>query len=347
MAQTMMALVKEKREAGATLKRVPVPSCGADEVLVRVMASSICGTDRHIYEWDAWAEQTVATPNVFGHEFAGVVVEVGERVTAVKPGDHVSGEGHIACGTCKACRTGLAHVCPHTRSFGITAPGCFAEYAILRKENVIANAADMPFEVACLQDPFGNAVQTVLAGDIAGKSVAVVGAGAIGLMAIAAAKACGAGTIIAVDVNAYKLKLASAMGADHALDSSLPGDVAARIRELTGGEGAEVVLEMSGHPAGIRDAFEAAAQGARVSLLGIPTKPVPLDLARHIIFKGLRIDGITGRRMFDTWYRMKGLLDNGRVDLRPLVTHRFPLDRYREAFELVRSGECAKVVFIH
>ncbi|MBB6732357.1 L-threonine 3-dehydrogenase [Cohnella zeiphila] len=348
MSGTMTALVKDKRAAGATLKNVPIPQCGAREVLVKVKASSICGTDRHIYEWDAWAERTVVTPNVFGHEFAGVVEAVGEQVSSVKPGDLVSGEGHIACGLCKACRTGHAHVCPHTRSFGITAPGCFAEYALLREENVIRNSADLPLEVACLQDPFGNAVQTVLAGDIAGKSVAVIGAGAIGLMAVAAAKACGAGTIIAVDVNDYKLRLAAGMGADHVLNSSLAGDAAAdRIRDWTGGEGAEVVLEMSGHPAGIRVGLEAAAQAARVSLLGIPTQPVPIDVARHIIFKGLRIDGITGRRLFGTWYQMKGLLDNGRVDLRPLVTHRFPLDRYEEAFELVRSGACGKVVFIH
>jgi threonine 3-dehydrogenase len=286
------------------------------------------------------------TPNVFGHEFAGIVEEIGRDVTNVKIGEHVSGEGHIVCGLCKACRTGNAHVCPNTRSFGITAPGCFAEYAVVKARNIIHNRSDMPFEIGCLQDPLGNAVQTVLSGDIVGKSVAVIGTGPIGLMAVAVAKACGAGTVMAIDVNPYRLQLAERMGADRIINSAQTS-MTDEIMLCTGGEGAEVVLEMSGHPDAIRGGFEAAAPAARVSLLGIPTKEVSLDLSRHIIFKGLRIEGITGRRMYQTWYQLKGLLDLNRIDLRPLITHTFTLDRYEEAFELMTSGQCGKIVFNH
>ncbi|MGG3838864.1 L-threonine 3-dehydrogenase [Paenibacillus thiaminolyticus] len=346
MTATMIGLVKAERKPGAVLKEVPVTAYGPDEVLVRVKASSICGTDVHIYKWDDWAARTVVTPNVFGHEFAGIVEAVGARVTNVKIGDHVSGEGHVVCGVCKACRTGNAHVCPHTRSFGITLPGCFGEYAVLRASNVIQNDPKLPFEIACLQDPLGNAVQTVLAGDIVGKSVAVIGVGPIGLMAIAVAKACGSGTIIAVDINPYRLEMAKTMGADVIVNSKEVNSVQA-IREATNGEGAEVVLEMSGHPDAIRDALKAAAQAGRVSLLGIPSKEVAFDLAEDVIFKGLQLVGITGRRMYDTWYQLKGLLERGRIDLTPIITHRLTLDRYEEAFDLMSSGNCGKIVFIH
>ena len=346
MEATMFGLLKERRAPGATLKRIPVPKCGPDEVLVRVKASSICGTDMHIYKWDEWAERTVPTPNVFGHEFAGVVEQVGERVTNAKVGDRVSGEGHIVCGVCEACRTGNAHVCPNTKSFGITVPGCFAEYAIVKASNLIHISPDLPFELACLHDPLGNAVHTVLSGEIVGKSVAVIGAGPIGLMAVAVAKACGAGMIVAADINPYRLEMAARMGADATVNSKETPFVDA-IRELTGGEGIEVVLEMSGNPSAIREGFEAAANAGRVSLLGIPAQEVSLDLARHIIFKGLRVVGITGRRMYETWYQMKALLDQKRIDLSPLVTHKFTLDRYEEAFELMATGRCGKIVFVH
>ncbi len=341
-----MGLVKQDRAPGAVYKEVPVPVIGANEVLVRVKASSICGTDMHIYNWDDWAASAVLTPNVFGHEFAGIVEEVGDQVRNVKVGDRVSGEGHIVCGTCRACRTGNAHVCPNTRSFGISAPGCFAEYAVLPASNVIHNRPDMPPELACLQDPLGNAVQTVLSGDIVGRSVAVIGTGAIGLMAIAVAKACGAGTIIAADVNPYRLDMARKMGAD-VLVNSAETSMPEAVRSCTDGEGAQVILETSGHPSAIRDGFEAAANAARVSLLGIPTSDVSLDLAHHLIFKGIQVHGITGRRMYETWYQVKGLLESGRLNLDGLVTHTFALDRYEEAFELMRTGKCGKIVFIH
>lgn len=342
----MMGLVKDERKPGAVFKEVPIPTCGPHDVLVRVKTSSLCGTDVHIYKWDAWAAKTVVTPNVFGHEFAGIVEAIGEEVTNVKIGDYVSGEGHVVCGLCKACRTGNAHVCKHTKSFGITIPGCFAKYAIVRASNIIHNDPKLPFEIACLQDPLGNAVQTVLSGDIVGKSVAVVGVGPIGLMAIAVAKACGSGKIFAIDINSYRLEMAKTMGADVIINSSEESVIEA-IMEATQGEGAEVILEMSGHPQAIRDALKAAAPAARVSLLGIPTKEVSIDLAEDIIFKGLQVHGITGRRMYDTWYQVKGLLESGRIDLTPLITHYFTLDQYEEAFELMASGNCGKIVFRH
>lgn len=346
MSATMLALVKEHRTSGLSLKHVPVPDIGPNDVLIKVRSSAICGTDLHIYKWDAWAESSVVTPNVIGHEFAGVVEAVGAEVTGVAPGDNVSAEGHIVCGICRACRSGNAHVCPNTRSFGITIPGCFAEYAVVPATNVVRNDPRIPSELACLQDPLGNAVQSVMAGDIAGKSAAVIGAGPIGLMAVAVAKACGAANVIAVDINDFRLRMAKTMGADHLVNSATE-KLSERLKELTGGEGVEVLLEMSGHPEAIREGLEGTANAGRVSLLGIPARNVELDLSRSVIFKGLRIDGITGRRMYTTWYQVKGLLEGGRIDLAPLVTHRFKLEQYEEAFELVRSGNCGKVVFNH
>ncbi|MDR9854417.1 L-threonine 3-dehydrogenase [Paenibacillus sp. VCA1] len=345
MPKTMTGLVKERSAPGAVYKNIPVPAIGPDEVLVKIKASSICGTDVHIYNWDAWAQKSVVTGNVFGHEFAGIVVETGRQVKDVRIGDHVSAEGHMVCGTCKACRTGRAHVCRHTRSFGITAPGCFAEYAVVKADSIIHNDPEMPFELACLQDPLGNAVHAVLAGEIVGKSVLVVGAGLIGLMAISVAKACGAGRIIAADVHPYRLQKAREMGADVVVDSA-GSDLAEMVNKATGGEGAEVVLEMSGHPQGIRDGFEAAARAARVSMLGIPSSEVAMDWGQ-VIFKGLRVEGITGRRMHETWYQMKGLLQSGKLGLEKLVTHTCSLDRYEEAFTLMNSGFCGKIVFLN
>ncbi|MEC0232042.1 L-threonine 3-dehydrogenase [Paenibacillus alba] len=346
MGETMIGLVKDHRGPGAVLKEVPVPTCGEDEVLVQIKATSICGTDLHIYNWDAWADQTVITPNVFGHEFAGIVVEIGKRVTGVKIGDQVSAEGHMVCGNCKACRTGNSHVCPNTKSFGITAPGCFAEFAVVKASNIIHNDPKLPYEIACLQDPLGNAVQTVLSGDIVGKSVAIIGVGPIGLLAIKVAKACGAGVIYAVDINASRLQMALEMGADHIINA-LETRTSEALLALTDGEGVEVVLEMSGNPQAIADGFKAAAKAGRISLLGIPTREVSLDVTNQIIFKGLRVEGITGRKMYESWYQMKGLLNQKRLDLASVITHRFRLDQYEEAFQLMEQGQCGKIVFLH
>jgi threonine 3-dehydrogenase len=344
MKQLMKALVKEQRSPGLILTQVPIPTYGEDEVLVRVKAASICGTDLHIYNWDDWAAKTVQTPNIIGHEFSGLVVGIGKMVTNTKMGDHVTAEGHHTCGTCRLCRTGYAHVCPNTLSLGITMPGCFAEYVVVKASNLIINDHSIPHELVCLQDPLGNAVQSVLAGDIVGKTVGVIGVGPIGLMCIIVAKACGAGKVVAVDIQDYRLDMAKRLGADAVINSAnepLPETA----RRLTNGEGFEVLLEMSGHPQAIRDGLNATAHAGRVSLLGIPTREVSLDLSNHIIFKGIRLEGITGRRMYETWHQLQGLLRSERINLSPLLTHRMPLERYEEAFEIVRSGRCGKVVF--
>ncbi|MCC3375016.1 L-threonine 3-dehydrogenase [Cohnella sp. REN36] len=347
MKSAMTGLVKAERKAGAVLMELPIPEIGPDEVRIQVKASSICGTDMHIYHWDRWAEENVVTPNVFGHEFAGVVDAVGSAVAGIRPGDSVSAEGHISCGTCKPCRSGQAHVCTRMRSFGISAPGCFADYAVTKAANVILNDPALPFEQACLQDPLGNAVQAVLAGDIVGRTVAVVGCGPIGLLAIQVARAAGAGHIVAVDLHDYRLEMASRLGADHIVKPADGQRLSRTLLELTGGEGVEVGLEMSGSASAIQELLEAVANGGRVSLLGIPAREVPVDLARHIIFKGVQVHGITGRLMYRTWHQMQGLLAAGRIDLKPLVDRTFTLDRYEEAFALMGSGQCAKIVFKH
>lgn len=344
MAETMMALVKQHRAPGLSLAQVPIPSHAEDEVLIRVEASSICGTDLHIYNWDQWAENNVPTPNIAGHEFAGVIVAVGEQVSHLKVGDHVSAEGHLACGKCRHCRTGNAHVCPRTKSIGISAPGCFAEYIAVKASNVIVNHPSLPHHIASLQDPLGNAVQSVLSGEIVGKSVAVIGTGPIGLMAIHVARQCGAATIIAVDVNDFRLTMAKQYGANHCINSrDVP--MVEGIAGRTGGEGIEVVLEMSGNARAIHEAFQVVSPGGRMALLGIPQQSILLDLARDIVFKGIQVHGITGRKMYQTWYQMKGLLETGQLQLESLITHRFRLDQYEEAFSLMQSGQCGKIVF--
>jgi threonine 3-dehydrogenase len=281
---------------------------------------------------------------VFGHEFSGVVVEVGENVKSVQVGDHVSAETHIVCGHCPACRRGDAHVCLNTKIIGVDRDGCFTEYVALPEENLWKNSKELPFEIASLMEPMGNAVHTALSGEVVGKSVAVVGCGPIGLMAVAVAKAAGASKVIALDLNEYRLNLAEEMGATHLVNPSKEDPVKA-VMNLTKGYGADVVLEMSGHPTGIRQGFAMLTYGGRMSMLGLPTRPVELDITNEIVFKGVTIHGITGRRMYRTWEQTAGLLESGLVDLSKLITHRLPLEDFEEGFELMKSGNCGKVVF--
>jgi threonine 3-dehydrogenase len=344
MNGTMRALVKHHAGEGAILKEVPIPKIGPNEVLIQVKATSICGTDVHIYTWDEWASSRVRPPYVFGHEFSGVVVEVGENVTSVQVGDHVSAETHIVCGKCSACRRNDYHVCLNTKIIGVDRDGCFTEYVALPEENLWKNSKDLPFEIASLMEPMGNAVHTALSGEILGKSAAVVGCGPIGLMAVAVAKAAGASKVIALDLNEYRLNLAEAMGATHIVRVNREDPVQA-VKTLTRGEGADVVLEMSGHPVAIRQAFAMLTHGGRISMLGLPTRPVELDITNDIVFKGITVHGITGRRMYETWEQTAGLLESGLVDLKPLITHRLSLEDFEEGFELMKSGNCGKVVF--
>jgi len=343
MPPTMQAVVKTKAAPGIELREVPVPAPGPGEVLVRVETASVCGTDLHIYNWDPWAKGRIHPPLIPGHEFSGAVAGVGSGVTTVREGDPVSAEMHVACGKCLQCRTGLKHVCQHVRILGVDADGAFAGYAIIPESNIWKLSPSIPQDYATLLDPLGNAVHTVLAGPIAASTVAVMGCGAIGLFSIAVAKACGAARIYAIEVNAHRRQVAAEMGADLVLDPTAD-HAEKRILEATGGTGVDVLLEMSGNPEAMRLGFAMLRTGGRASLLGIPSRPFELDFARDIIFKGAIVQGINGRKMFETWFQMEALLATGKLNLEPVITHRLKLSQFKKAMELLQSGEAIKVV---
>ncbi len=340
---TMKALRKMRPARGANLESVSVPALGPIEVLVRVRAASICGTDLHIYGWDRWSASRIKPPMTFGHEFCGVVERVGEEVVSVQPGEFVSAEMHLRDGHCRPCRMGQPHLCQNLRIIGIDLDGCFAEFVKIPVDNIWKIDAAIPEHYAAIMDPLGNAVHTVLAGAIAGQTVAVTGCGPIGLMAIAVAKASGCSTLFATEVNPHRRALAQKMGADEALDPT-QGDVVKRVREATGG-GVDVVLEMSGHPTAIQQGLQMLRNGGRASLLGLASEPVTLDLVADVIFKGATVQGIYGRKMFETWVQMTELLKSGRVNLEPLFAERMPLERFDDAFSLLQGGLAGKILF--
>ncbi|MDR5726327.1 MAG: L-threonine 3-dehydrogenase [Terriglobia bacterium] len=343
MSQSMQAIVKTGAHPGVEIREVPVPSYGPSEVLVKVESASVCGTDVHIYDWDPWAEGRLRPPLIPGHEFCGTVAKVGEDVTTVRPGDFVSAEMHVACGKCLQCRIGQAHVCQNVRIIGVDSNGAFANYVVIPESNIWKLDPALPREYASILDPLGNAVHSVLAGEIAARSVAVVGCGPIGLFAIAVARACGASAVYALEVNEHRRDLAHAMHADFVLDPARE-DVAAEIAKTTGGIGVDVMLEMSGHPDGMRLGFEILRTGGRVSLLGIPAEPVEIDFARDIIFKGATVVGINGRKMYETWFQMEALLRSGKLDLLPVITHRLPMAEFAHGMDLLKSGEASKII---
>jgi threonine 3-dehydrogenase len=339
----MQAVVKATAAPGIELREVPVPSPGPGQVLVKVQAASVCGTDLHIFNWDPWAQGRIHPPLIPGHEFAGVVAGMGRGVTTVKDGDLVSAEMHVACGKCMQCRIGEAHICQHVRILGVDEDGAFAEYAIIPETNIWKLSPSIPHDYASLLDPLGNAVHTVLSGPIAAQTVAVTGCGAIGLFSIAVAKACGAARVFAVEVNELRRKVAAQMGADVVLNPATD-NVVERIKDETNGTGVDVLLEMSGVATAIRSGFAALRTGGRASLLGIPSKPFELDFAKDIIFKGAIVLGINGRKMFETWFQMEALLATGKLNLEPVITHRLRLSEFEQAMELLRTGEAIKVV---
>ena len=343
MSSTMQAVVKAKAAPGSELHEVPIPSPGSGQVLVKVQAASVCGTDLHIFNWDPWAQGRIHPPLIPGHEFAGVVAGLGRGVTTVKEGDLVSAEMHVACGKCMQCRIGEAHICQHVRILGVDEDGAFAEFAIIPESNIWKLSPSIPHEYASLLDPLGNAVHTVLSGPIAAQTVAVTGCGAIGLFSIAVAKACGAARVFAVEVNEHRRAVAAQMGADVVLNPATD-NVVERIKDETNGTGVDVLLEMSGVATAIRTGFAALRTGGRASLLGIPSKPFELDFARDIIFKGAIVLGINGRKMFETWFQMEALLATGKLNLEPVITHRLRLSEFEQAMELLRTGEAIKVV---
>jgi threonine 3-dehydrogenase len=339
---TMSALVKARPAPGAELMRVPVPQIGPRDVLIRVAAASICGTDLHIYTWDPWAQGRFHPPMVFGHEFCGYVAAVGEDVTRLSPGTFVAAESHIVCGDCFECRHGMEHICKQVQITGVDRPGAFAEYIAIPEQNAWPTDPRFPPEIATIQEPMGNAVHTASVAPIPGSRVSIFGAGPIGLFTVPIARAQGAARIITVEPSPFRRQLALEIGSDVVIDP-LSEDVVSRIFEETGGEGADVLLEMSGNPGAIAQGLKSLRYGGHVSLLGIPSRPVEVDLADGVIFKGATVMGIAGRRLWETWYQTRGFLESG-MDLSPIITDDLPLAEYARAFELVASGRSGKVV---
>lgn len=346
MGGKMKAIVKSTRGYGAELREVDIPTIEEDEVLIKIKATSICGTDVHIYTWDDWASGRVNPPYVFGHEFSGNIVQVGKKVTYLKEGDYVSAETHIVCETCPQCLSGNQHICKNTKIIGVDTNGCFAEYIALPAKNIWKNPSDMPITVASIQEPLGNAVHTVLAGDVTGKTVAVIGCGPIGLMAIAVAKASGAASVFAIDVNPYRLGLAKKMGATTLINSK-EEDPTKLVLDATDQNGVDVVCEMSGHPVAMNQGFDMITNGGRMSILSLPTKEVSIDVTNNIVFKGITVQGITGRKMFTTWQQVSSLLNSGALDVSEVITHVLPFSEYEKGFQMMIDGTCGKVVLVH
>ncbi len=341
MAETMLALVKARAEPGIWMENVAVPEIGPTEVLIKVAKTAICGTDIHIYNWDAWSQATVPVPIIIGHEYVGEIVEVGHEVENFQVGDRVSGEGHIVCGHCRNCRAGREHLCRNTVGVGVNRPGAFAEFIAIPAHNAYVLPADLPDDVAAILDPFGNAIHTALTFDLVGEDVLITGAGPIGIMAGVIAKKIGARHIVITDINPYRLALARKLGIGHAVDAA-ETDLNAVMAELGMAEGFDVGLEMSGSPRALNDLLAVMNHGGKVALLGIPTGEFAIDWAA-VIFKSLTLKGIYGREMFETWYKMIALIQEG-LDLSAILTHRLPAARYQEGFEIMRSGQSGKVV---
>jgi threonine 3-dehydrogenase len=337
----MRALVKAKAAEGLWLEDVPEPEVGINDVLIRVSKTGICGTDLHIYGWDAWAQETIPVPMVVGHEFVGKVAAIGSNVSDFQVNDLVSGEGHVVCGRCRNCMAGRRHLCAHSIGLGVQRPGAFAEYVALPMTNIWHQWPGIDEEVASIFDPFGNAVHTALAYRVLGEDVLVTGAGPIGCMAAAVVRHAGARHVVVTDLNPYRLALARTMGATLAVDPR-EQELAEVQRELGMTEGFDVGLEMSGNADALRSMISNMAHGGRIAVLGIPTAEIALDF-NPIIFNQLTLKGIYGREMYDTWYQMTVMLQSG-LDIRPVITHRFSHRDFEEAFAVARSGQSGKVI---
>ncbi len=349
MQTTMKVLAKLQAAPGLSLSEAPIPSYNDNEVLIKINKTAVCGTDLHIYNWDAWAAKTIPVPMHVGHEFAGEIVALGSHVKGLKIGDRVSGEGHITCGHCRNCRSDRTHLCRNTIGTGVNRPGCFAEYLVMPAFNVFKIPDTIPDEIAAFFDPFGNAVHTTLSFDLVGEDVLITGAGPIGIMACAIAKHVGARFVVITDVNDYRLNLAKKMGATIALnvkDCKNVDQTVALLKQtetqLGMTEGFDVGLEMSGFQTAISSMTSTMNHGGRIALLGLSSEPVQLNWD-HLIFKGLMLKGIYGREMFETWYKMVNLIQSG-LDLRPVLTHEFHYTEFVKAFELMCSGQCGKVI---
>ena len=343
MKGNMKALRKMKPGPGLEMQDVPIPAIKANEVLIKVHKRAICGTDLHIYKWDEWSQNRLKPPVTTGHEFYGAIVETGADVRHYQVGDLVTAEMHVVCNQCFQCRTGNAHLCENVVILGVDGDGCFADYLAVPESNLWRVPAGIDPEWAAIYDPFCNAVHTVMAGPTVGKSFLILGGGPIGIAAIPVCKAAGASMVLLSEVMPFRQELASKMGADRVIDPAKE-NVAEVVRSLTAGQGVDVVLEMSGHPAAVAQGFRSIRKNGRYSLLGIPAKPLSIDLAGDIIFPGITVQGINGRRMFETWFQMDALLVSGKVDLKPLITHHFKMKDFKEAFEIGLSGNAGKII---
>jgi threonine 3-dehydrogenase len=340
--KTMQAIVKRKAEPGLWLEQVPVPEVSRDDVLIRIKKTSVCGTDVHIYNWDAWSQKTIPVPMVIGHEFVGVVERVGDHVKGFAPGDLVTGEGHITCGHCRNCLAGRRHLCPNTQGVGVNRQGAFAEYLSIPMDNVWHADPNIPLDVLSCFDPLGNAVHTALSFDLVGEDVLITGAGPIGCMAVAICRHAGARNIVVSDINPYRLDLAKKMAANvFAVDvrNSSLGDA---MKQLGMKEGFDVALEMSGSPKAMTDLLPAMFHGGKIALLGIMPTSAAIDW-NIVVFSALTIKGIYGREMYETWYKMTAMIQSG-LDISPVITHRFPYTQFQEAIELMKSGNSGKIV---
>ena len=339
----MRALVKHPDEVGLRLSEIKMPEPGPDQLLIRVGATGICGTDLHIYEWDTWARENIPAPMTVGHEFAGTIEAMGSGVSGFEIGELVGAEGHVVCDQCRNCLAGRRHLCNDTRGIGVNIPGAFADYIVVPKSNVWRHTDGISPEIAALFDAFGNAVHTALKFPVFGEDVLITGAGPIGIMAAAVVAHAGARNTVVTDVNPYRLDLAKAMGATRTVDRRVQdlGEVQIELGML---EGFDVALEMSGSPAAYADILENTVHGANIALLGIPGEAFPIDWST-VIFNMLNLKGIYGRQMFETWYKMNILIESG-LDLSPVITHRFDVSEYEEAFQAAGSEESGKVLII-
>lgn len=344
----MYAIVKDKADYGASIKIVPKPKPGYGEVLVKVLATSICGTDLHIYRWDSWAQSRIKIPRIMGHELAGEIVEVGEGVNFVDVGDYVSAETHIVCNNCFQCRVGMKHVCQNTKILGVDVDGAFAEYVVIPAENVWKNPRSLPIEYATIQEPLGNAVDTVLAEGyegVEGKTVVIFGDGPIGLMCIELSKIFGASKIIVFGRSDYRLDIARKFNPDFVVNS-FGLDVVKLVMDYTGGQGADVVLEVSGSSQALRDALKVVKPGGRISILSIYDGDVTLNVNDGIVLKAVRVYGITGRRIWNTWYMVSNIIESGKINLSPIITHKFKLNDLAEGMKVMEERKCGKVILL-
>ncbi len=337
----MKALVKSSNEPGIWMENIPEPECNTNDVKIKITHTSICGTDLHIYKWDEWAQKTLVTPLTIGHEFCGIIEEIGPGVTHYEPGQRVSGEGHITCGNCRNCRAGKRHLCQKTNGVGIHKDGAFAEYLIIPESNIWPIHNDIPSDIAAFFDPFGNAVHTSLSYEMVGEDVLITGAGPIGLMATAICKFVGARNVVITDINDYRLALAKEMGATKAINVS-KHSITEFYSQLNMTSGFDVGLEMSGNPEAFRSMLGHMFHGGKVALLGLLPDSTRIDWD-DIIFKGLKVKGIYGREMYETWYKMEQMLRSG-LDISKVLTHKLSVDEYEKAFNIMEAGECGKIV---